>query len=154
MNLVYYPDPILSVVSEPVRDFGWTTDLATEMLDLMDTHGGIGLAAPQVGINKRLFVAHIANDTIVAVNPTIITSGEVKYIDEGCLSIPNVILQISRPSIVELRAFDVFGKPFELVLYDLDAAVVQHEFDHISGITILDKVSRQMKKNSLRKYRV
>lgn len=154
MNLVYYPDPILSVVSEPVQDFGWTTDLATEMLDLMDTHGGIGLAAPQVGINKRLFVAHIANDTIVAVNPTIITSGEVKYIDEGCLSIPNVILQISRPSIVELRAFDVFGKPFELVLYDLDAAVVQHEFDHISGITILDKVSRQMKKNSLRKYRV
>lgn len=129
-----------------------------EMFDAMIEADGVGLAGPQAGISKRLFVI-IADDDVrrVFINPQIIsTSQDVVDYDEGCLSIPQVYESISRPKKVTVQAFNEKGRPFTLETDGFLARIIQHEYDHLDGILFIDrgdksfaeKTENQFKKRS------
>lgn len=113
----------------------------------MKINKGIGLAAPQVGITKRLFVCEIENKSLILINPRIIqTSGESKM-TEGCLSLPEIRVNIKRSNRLLLNGFNPWGKEMQYEMTGLWARVVQHEMDHLNGILICDYgKNRQNKK--------
>ena len=128
-----------SVAVEEVNDE--IKQLANDMFETMIEADGVGLAAPQIGKNIRMFVV-IADDDIrrVFINPQIIkTSEEVGPYDEGCLSIPQVYESIIRPLKVTVQALNENGKPFTLDADGLLARVIQHEYDHLEGIVFIDR---------------
>ena len=115
--------------------------LAEDMFETMIAYEGVGLAAPQIGKNIRMFVL-IADDDVrrVFINPQIIkTSEEVSDYDEGCLSIPQVYETITRPVQVTVQALNEKGRPFTLEADGLLARIIQHEYDHLEGIVYIDR---------------
>ena len=140
LNLILYPDPILRQICKPVEHFDSTLqDLLDEMLVLMRDNDGIGLAASQVGILKRLFICEIEDKQISIMNPTILHSrGETEMV-EGCLSMPGINASITRKRSLCLSGYDFNGQKVEFALTDLWARVAQHELDHLNGILICDK---------------
>jgi peptide deformylase len=102
-------------------------------------HEGVGIAAPQVGIGKRVFVAHLSIGSIVAVNPVLHLSGPVSAGVEGCLSLPGEQHLVGRHQLVRLDATDEHGAPFSLAARGWDARILQHEADHLDGILICDR---------------
>ena len=145
-KLALHPDPILKQKAEPVTTFDEALrGLATEMTRIRREYDGIGLAAPQAGVSLRMFVCNTDEDEeaedVVFVNPELLeASGDLLWDEEGCLSLPRVHGKVRRPSFVRIRAFDLEGKPFELESSALDARVWQHEYDHLDGILILDRM--------------
>lgn len=115
-------------------------DLADAMVETMHEGNGIGLAGPQVGELKRLFVTHVQGDEArFFINPQIIqTSNEQGEYEEGCLSIPGIYADIKRPIQVRIQAWHKDGRPFTLDAEGLLARVIQHEFDHLNGVLFLD----------------
>ncbi|MBU0637690.1 MAG: peptide deformylase [Planctomycetes bacterium] len=144
LTIVHYPDPRLRKVCDPVTEFdGDLTALVKRMRDLMHEGRGVGLAAPQVGVNKRLFVMNITGeekDDLVFINPEIHDMHGVREAEEGCLSLPDVHVQIRRATECTIKARDLDGEPFELRGEDLLCRVWQHETDHLSGTLILDRM--------------
>ncbi|MEO0676383.1 MAG: peptide deformylase [Pseudomonadota bacterium] len=143
--LVLHPGPRLSEVSATVDAFD--EDLAALVRDLFDTMydaPGRGLAAIQIGVAARVFVMDAgwkdgAPSPITFVNPVITDHGtELAVQEEGCLSIPNTPRRVARPAQVTLRWQDIHGAPQERTFTGFEAACVQHEFDHLEGVTILD----------------
>lgn len=124
--------------------------LAKDMIDTMYAANGIGLAAAQVGENKRLFVADIPEVTpepMVFINPVIRETSKAKMVyDEGCLSIPGVKYKIGRPKKVLLEFTDLDGKRHEMDLEDLFAICVQHEIDHLDGILFIERAGLKARK--------
>jgi peptide deformylase len=120
------------------------------MLETMYTSNGIGLAAPQVAVNKRLIVIDIqpdnaANPPLVLVNPVIKRFSRDLYLaEEGCLSIPNVFLEVTRPRAIEVSFKDEYGKPKNLKASGLLARVIQHEIDHLEGVLFVDRVENNL----------
>ncbi len=113
-----------------------------EMIETMDAHKGVGLAAPQVGIMKRIVVIKIDGKNVPLVNPILTyQSKEKEILEEGCLSLPGRLIEIKRPFKVEAVAFDLDGNKIELKLKGLPARIFQHELDHLDGKLILDRVS-------------
>lgn len=144
LNLVIHPDELLRQTSEKVADIdGEITELAESMLEKMHQARGIGLAGVQVGHLKRLFVTHVSGDKPrVFVNPTIIgTSLEQTDYEEGCLSIPGIYADVTRPEGVQIQAWNERGRPFTGTFDGLLARVVQHELDHLNGVLFLDYLS-------------
>lgn len=146
LTIVRYPDPVLgrraspiSVIDEEVRA------LAGRMIELMYGADGVGLAAPQVGVSKRLFVADPrlseSPDPVVFINPEISVEGEQDIAEEGCLSIPEIRLMVTRPVRARIRAQDLDGDWFELEADEFPARVWQHEFDHLEGRLIIDRMT-------------
>ncbi len=131
----------VSKVDESVRE------VARDMLRSMYTAKGIGLAAPQVGIQKKLLVIDIDHETpstppIVLINPEIITFGAtVETYEEGCLSIPGVYLDVIRPSTVKISFRDEMGRPRKMNADGLLGRVIQHELDHLNGVLFVDRVT-------------
>jgi peptide deformylase len=121
--------------------------LADDMLDAMYEAEGVGLAAPQVGESIRLFVLDVSRDPrkrepVVFFNPQIVSSSGKATAEEGCLSIPDVWAEVTRPEIITVRALDRDGKPFEIRDADaLLARCIQHEYDHLEGVLFTDKIS-------------
>lgn len=164
MRLIFGPDKILKQKSEPFSDseFGEELEvLAKSMLKIMRGFGGVGLAAIQLGLPKRILVGEADGMEFVLINPEIKElSEEVEPFDEGCLSFPIKTFKIERPSNVTVSYRNPDGTKTEETFTGLAARIVQHEIDHLNGITILDKVSnlkkdiyiRKMKK-TLRKYK-
>lgn len=145
LSMICYPDPRLRKVCAPVEEFGPAlADLAGKMLDLMREEQGVGLAAPQVGVLSRLFVCNVTGepgDDMVLVNPVLSElEGDIEG-EEGCLSIPDVTVQMRRAKSCVMRAVDVHGKPIELRGEDLLARCWQHECDHLDGRLIIDRMS-------------
>lgn len=142
--VICYPDARLRKTSVPVEAFDDDLRrLADRMLALMADHRGVGLAAPQVGVNLRLFVCNPSGEPDgqrVYVNPVITEMVGAAEGDEGCLSLPDVTVPIRRAPRCRLRAFDLTGTPLEREGQDLDARVWQHEVDHLDGILIIDKM--------------
>jgi len=144
LRIIHYPEPILREKAQPVDP----TDaelraVAERMFELMEEAEGLGLAAPQVGLPWRLFVTEARDDEPrrVFVNPEIIgTSNEAETAEEGCLSLPNVHVEVRRPKQVTIRARDLEGEAFTVTRDDLSARVWQHEFDHVEGILIIDRM--------------
>ena len=144
LTIVLYPDPRLRKVCDPVTEFdGVLEALVKRMRDLMHEGRGVGLAGPQVGVNKRLFVMNITGeekDDLVFINPEIHDMHGVREAEEGCLSLPDVHVQIRRATECTIKAQDLDGEPFELRGEDLLCRVWQHETDHLSGTLILDRM--------------
>jgi peptide deformylase len=160
LELVYYGNPLLRAVAEPYAEFTPALSrLAEEMVDAMHRERGIGLAGPQIGQGKRIFVMEIPVDMdkdeetgerlnpelkgpLVVINPEILDpSDEEDVYEEGCLSIPGVNGNVTRPFAVRLRFQDLQGKPQELNLRGLAARCAQHENDHLNGKLFIDYLS-------------
>ncbi len=124
--------------------------LVREMLQTMYSKDGIGLAAPQVGIHKQLIVIDLepdnaANPPLVLINPTIKqVSRDISVAQEGCLSIPNVYLDVKRPEVVEIAYKDEYGRPQTLKANDLLGRCIQHEMDHLNGVVFVDRVENSL----------
>jgi len=157
LTIIDYPDPRLQKVSAPVEQFDDSlAELAAKMLVLMRDAKGVGLAAPQVGINRRLFVMNATGepgDDLIIVNPELSDMEGSEQEEEGCLSLPELRVQIERSKHARLNALDVHGNPFERVADGYLARVWQHEFDHLNGILLTDRmgtVARALHRGLLR----
>lgn len=158
-EIVKLPDPILKKISQPVeRVDDELRGLVDDMLATMYDAPGIGLAAVQVGIPRRLLVIDIAKDEqpkspMAFINPEITwNSDELSEYEEGCLSIPDVFDDIERPAEVRVSYLDRDGKQHEEHYDGLMATVLQHEIDHLNGILFIDYLSRLKRSTIVRKF--
>ncbi|WP_320123572.1 peptide deformylase [uncultured Sphaerochaeta sp.] len=128
--------------------------LVDAMFDTMDEADGVGLAAPQVGVNQRLFVIHIRGaEKRAYINPQIIeTSIETDTDEEGCLSIPGVWHDVQRPARVTVQAQDVEGKVFQVKAEGLLARALQHENDHLNGVLFIDRLNDEEREKMVQAY--
>ena len=145
-------DPVLRERALEVVSFDRSLrKLAKRMIRIMHDAPGVGLAAPQVGALQRLLVYDVGEDPRALVNPVLDEfSGEVEEVDEGCLSVPGVTMPIERPLSVRVRAFDADGGPLDFRAEGFEARVIQHEYDHLEGVLIVDRTSRSARAAALR----
>jgi peptide deformylase len=152
-----YGDPVLRTKARPVERFdGALVDEIKRMGVLMNDSIGIGLAAPQVGVSHRLLVYRVEPDSPVQplVNPEIEwSSREQETMEEGCLSLPGVHVDVERPLHIRVRAQDERGEAIVVEASGLEARVIQHEVDHLDGTLILDRTSRDQRKEAIRALR-
>jgi peptide deformylase len=152
-----YGDPVLRSRARPVEVFdGALADEVKRMGALMDDALGIGLAATQLGVMHRLLVYRVDPEAPlgVLVNPRIEWSGdEVETLEEGCLSLPGVGVEVERPVRVRVSAQDETGSQLVVEASGLEARVIQHEVDHLDGVLILDRTSRDQRKQAMRAMR-
>ena len=149
-----YGDPVLKSATQEVTEFdGALQRLVEDMLETMYAAPGVGLAANQVGIQKRMFVYDVGEGPGVVVNPVIhSTSGEWTY-EEGCLSVPGLYWPIVRPKHVHLTGVDSHGTPIEFEADELMARMLQHEVDHLDGTLLLSRLTPEQKKEAMRELR-
>ncbi|MEG4440217.1 peptide deformylase [Microcoleus sp. AT9_B5] len=127
--------------------------LVREMLQTMYSADGIGLAAPQVGVHKQVIVLDCdpenpATPPMVLINPTIkSSSSDICILQEGCLSIPGVYLEVKRPEVIEVSYRDEYGRPQTLIAKDLLSRAIQHEMDHLNGVLFVDRVENKLALN-------
>lgn len=155
-----YPDPVLRVECPPVETFDEELrKLAADMVETMYAAPGVGLAAPQVGVEKRLAVVDVSvgeekGKLVVMVNPEIVSEEGRDRDIEGCLSIPGVLEKVTRPLKLRLRALDLDGNGFELDAEGLEARAIYHEIDHLNGVLFTDRLRglrREKAKRMLRR---
>lgn len=162
LKIVHYPDPVLLAVGKPFGEDEFNEELRQFVEDMFETmydSQGVGLAAPQVGVSKRLFVMDVPleddkSNRIALVNPEIILQEGEQVGDEGCLSFPGIYTTVRREVRTIVRYKDVFGKEQELDCTDLSARCVLHETDHCDGIVFLDRMSvlkRELAKRKIKK---
>jgi len=159
LEIIKVPDPLLRVVSEPVEQVDDAIRrLADDMLETMYAAPGVGLAAIQVAVPKRLVVIDVgdedAPEPLCLINPEIVQLGDTMRIhEEGCLSIPEVHVEIERPATLTLRYIDRDGKQQLLEADGLLATAIQHEVDHLDGKLIIDYLSRLKRDIIVRRLR-
>ena len=151
-------DPVLKSRATPVDRFDETlVQQVQRMAGIMGDAVGVGLAAPQLGISQRLLVYKVGSDAplITLVNPELEWSSDddVETLEEGCLSIPTVAVDVERPIHVRVRARDERGDERLVEASGLEARVIQHEMDHLDGVLMLDRASREDRKEALRTLR-
>ena len=159
LKIVKYPQPVLSQPGEPVTEFN--AELRRLIADMFETtyaNQGVGLAAPQVGVSKRVTVIDLSmgkepNDKLVLINPEIIFKDGKVYEEEGCLSFPDIREKVVRAAKVKIRAQDEQGKWFEMDGEDLMSRCMQHEIDHLDGMLFIFRMSSLKRDLSLRKIR-
>ncbi len=157
-NIRVVGDPVLRTAAAEVTDIdGRVAKLAQDMLETMYEAPGLGLAAPQVGVGKRLFVYDLdpdeRADPHVLVNPRIVESdGEWAY-HEGCLSIPGLSFEIIRPKVVHLVGVDLDGNEVSIEADELTARLFQHELDHLDGVLMTERMDPDTKKQALAEIR-
>ena len=152
-----YGDPVLRAKARPVDRIDDTLRAEVARMGLlMEDALGIGLAATQVGVLHRLLVyrAYPGAPVVGLVNPELEWSGkETETIEEGCLSLPSVLVDVERPIHVRVRAHDDQGEQIVIEASGLEARVIQHEMDHLDGVLILDRTSREQRKQAIRAMR-
>lgn len=158
-DIIKIPDPVLKTVSKPVETIDkHVLRLLDDMLETMYDAPGIGLAAIQIGIPKRLVVIDLAKDEepadpICLINPEITWSGkEVSEYEEGCLSIPEIYENVQRPSEIEVRYTDRNGNEIARHCDGLLATCIQHEIDHLNGVLFIDYLSRLKRDRIIKKF--
>ena len=147
-----YPDPVLRMEARPVEDFDEDLlRLAARMSDLMKEANGVGLAATQVGVLRRVFVFSPEEDTVlVLVNPEMPRLGdETDVDDEGCLSIQGVTVPVERPTSIRLEGRDENGEEVALDLEGMAARIAQHEFDHLEGKLMIDRTTPEARREAM-----
>ena len=158
LKIIYEGDPILRKKAKPVKTFDNNLkELAKNMAKVMVESNGIGLAAPQVGISKRIIVVKPYKETaaLALINPTLKPVGkEISTYQEGCLSVPGSQADVDRPAKVYVKAQTVDGEEIEFEADEILARVLQHEVDHLKGILFIDYLSESERKNILRKMKV
>jgi peptide deformylase len=156
-QVVKFGDPVLRSAASPVTEFD--DRLAAEadrMIGLMRDAIGVGLAATQLGTLRRMLVFQVGSDA----EPTVLVNPEIEWrsedaatAEEGCLSLPGVVVDVQRPLFVRARAVDVHGEPLSVEASGLEARVIQHEVDHLDGVLMLDRAEREQRKAALRALR-
>jgi peptide deformylase len=152
-----FGDPVLRTAARPVDRFDDALrGEVKRMGELMSDALGVGLAATQVGVLHRLLVYRVQQDSPVnaLVNPEIEwAGGEQEVIEEGCLSLPLVLIDVERPIHVRVRGFDEYGEELLIEATGFEARVIQHEIDHLDGVLILDHATREQRKEAMRTLR-
>ncbi|MGA9770301.1 MAG: peptide deformylase [Blastocatellia bacterium] len=160
LDIVKYGDPVLTQRASEVTEFDENLHkLVDNMFETMYGAPGVGLAAPQVGVLKRLFVMDCSSgrnkkQKVVLINPVIETEEGEQVGEEGCLSFPGIFVQVTRPERVVVRAQDTDGSPYTLDIMELEARCVAHETDHLDGelfIEYLSPLKRDLTKRKIRK---
>jgi peptide deformylase len=150
-----FGDPVLASQAAAVTDIdGKVVRIVEEMFDtLYDSDSGIGLAAPQVGIQRQIFVWDMDDEPMVILNPTIVESdGEWVY-DEGCLSIPGLYVEMTRPKTVLMKGIDMNGNEISLEADEIEARLFQHELDHLNGVLMFDRMQPEQRKQAIAEYK-
>jgi peptide deformylase len=142
-EILKHPNPLLKKRSEEVGEISQELlDLASDMIETMNSNRGVGLAAPQIGVSKRIIVVDDGNGPLIFFNPRISKKSWKKEImEEGCLSLPGYSLRISRPKEIELEFVDEKGKKTRIKTEGLLARIIQHETDHLDGTLLLDRIN-------------
>jgi peptide deformylase len=154
MEVLKFPHPVLRKKCEKVE----TVDdeikkIARDMAETMYAENGIGLAAPQVGISKRIFVVDVDEELLTVINPEISVSGEKEKMEEGCLCLPKVTVEIERLSRVHMEGIDIQGNKVTIDAEELLARAFQHEVDHLNGMLIIDHLSKVKRDIVVKKFR-
>ena len=156
-HVVKFGDPVLKSKASPVREFGPELRAEVErMVSIMRDGMGVGLAATQIGLLRRLLVFQAGPDSepTALINPEVEwLSDEVVVAEEGCLSLPRVSMDVERSLYARFSGLDVDGEPIRLEASGLEARVLQHELDHLDGVLILDRAPRAQRKGALRALR-
>jgi len=142
LNMVLYPDDPLTQKAEPFDVFGpELVQLKEDMLETMHAYEGVGLAGPQIGISKRIFVMQEPEqEGLCLVNPEIVTSEGEQIGEEGCLSIPEIYSDVVRAERLIVRAFNEHGQAMNIEAEGYAARIILHEYDHLEGIVFLDRL--------------
>lgn len=156
-QVVQFGDPVLKSKASPVTEFGPELRAEVErMIQIMRDGMGVGLAATQVGVLRRVLVFQTGSDA----EPTALVNPEVEWLseeaviaEEGCLSLPRVSMDVERPLHARIAGLDTAGEPIVLEASGLEARVLQHEVDHLDGVLILDRTTREQRKGALRALR-
>ncbi|MGA3352926.1 MAG: peptide deformylase [Acidimicrobiales bacterium] len=149
-----FGDPVLRQRASEIEEIdGRIVRLSEEMIETMRDAPGVGLAAPQVGIERRIFVYDVGEGAQTVINPEIVqSSGEWEY-EEGCLSVPELHWPIIRPKEVHLVGLDLDGNEISIEADELLARVFQHELDHLNGILLLERLDKDQRKQAMRVLR-
>ena len=154
LNILHYPDPRLRKKAQLVENVDKEiTRLVDDMFETMYQAPGIGLAATQADVQKRIIVIDISedkNDPLCLINPEILASDGEEEMEEGCLSVPGIYEKVTRADHIKVRALDKHGKPFELETDGLLSVCIQHEMDHLEGKLFVDYLS-ELKRQRIRK---
>jgi len=155
MQIITLGNEILRQKADKIKQIDEQTEnLAKQMLEILVRDKGVGLAGPQIGIMKRIFVVHVKGDIErVFINPSILeTSHETCKFEEGCLSVPGIYADVVRSESIKIQAWNEKGRPFTLETSGLLARVILHEYDHLDGILFLDRLTENKKKTLVAKY--
>ncbi|MCL2265766.1 MAG: peptide deformylase [Treponema sp.] len=127
---------------------------ARQMLEILKRDKGVGIAGPQIGFMKRIFVVHIEGDEErIFINPSILETSHItsKY-EEGCLSVPGIYANVIRSEKIKIQAWNEKGRPYTLETSGLLARVIQHEYDHLEGVLFLDRVPEKKREKLIEKF--
>ncbi len=154
LEVLKFPDQILRKESELVTDIDdATVKLLRDMADTMYVKKGIGLAAPQVGVSKKIIVLDVGEGLISLINPEITLSEGTSEHEEGCLCLPEIFVNVQRKEKVQIKGVDQKGNPVSLEADGLLARALQHEIDHLSGTLIIDKLSKLKRDLIIKRFR-
>lgn len=149
-----FGDPVLRKVAEEITNIdGKLVQLADEMLETMYAEPGLGLAAPQVGIQRRFFVYDIGEGPQALINPVIHESAGEWVYEEGCLSVPGLYWEIVRPKEIHISGYDLDGNEVSIEADELLARLFQHELDHLDGVLLLDRLDPDTRKQAMKTVR-
>ena len=152
-----FGDPVLKSQAVEVEQFDDSLRAEIDRMGLlMEDAIGVGLAANQVGLLRRFFVYRVSDEGPLQalVNPVIDwSSDEEETFEEGCLSLPQVVVEVTRPAQIRVSAQDRFGEPLKLEVDGLEARVIQHELDHLDGVLIIDRTTRAQRREAMRDLR-
>jgi len=155
MKIITFGDELLRQKAEKIKDFNEeVANTAKQMLEILKIDKGIGVAGPQIGFMKRIFVTHVEGDIgRIYINPSILeTSLETAKFEEGCLSVPGIFANVVRSESVKIQAWNEKGRPFTLEASGILARVIQHEYDHLEGVVFLDRVPEKKREKLIAKY--
>jgi peptide deformylase len=156
-NVRKFGDPVLKSRATEIREFGPELEReAAQMIAIMHDAMGVGLAATQLGVMRRLLVFQAGVDAtpVALANPSIEwLSEEMALAEEGCLSLPRIVVDVERPLFARVTGRDLAGEPLTLEAAGLEARVLQHEIDHLNGVLIIDRTDREQRKGAMRALR-
>jgi peptide deformylase len=159
LEILHHPDPRLREKARPVERFDADLQkLVDDMFETMYAAPGVGLAATQVGVARRVFVMDCAveenrREPVVAINPEIVETADAEEVEEGCLSVPGVRDKLKRYHRVKMKALDRHGKPYEITGEGLMAQCIQHEIDHLNGKLYIDHLSSLKRERLMKRMR-
>ena len=149
-----FGDPVLRAHAEPVEEFSTALQrLVDDMLETMYEAPGVGLAAPQIGVSKRVFVADVGDGPLVMVNPVIVERSGSWTFEEGCLSVPGRFWPMKRHGFARAVGADASGEEVAIEGDELLGRVLQHEIDHLEGVLLIERLPRGIRKQALRELR-
>ncbi len=149
-----FGDPVLRAPAEPVATIDETVHrLVADMLETMYEAPGVGLAAPQIGVSRRVVVFDVGEGPHILINPELIEADGEWVFDEGCLSVPGRFWSISRPAFARVKGLDLKGRTVEYSGEELLGRVLQHEVDHLNGRLLIERLEGKARKQALRELR-